>query len=127
MESGDTFYEWCAQGELRLQRCGQCREWCHMPRVICPSCSAQDWAWERVGELENDDKAALAEQWRMQIERQNYDWMSANLTMHYSAEKMVALGQISKKWASTGSRKQLDLVKSRLVTLGWYIQLVNEE
>lgn len=46
--SGDEFYAWCAAGELRLRRCNRCREWCHVPRVICPSCAAGDWAWEPV-------------------------------------------------------------------------------
>jgi uncharacterized OB-fold protein len=46
--SSDEFYEWCAAGELRLQRCNQCREWCHVPRVICPNCAARDWSWEAV-------------------------------------------------------------------------------
>ena len=46
--SGDEFYAWCARGELRLWRCNACREWSHPPRLICPSCAARDWAWERV-------------------------------------------------------------------------------
>lgn len=47
--SGDEFYAWCARGELRLWRCQDCREWCHVPRVTCPGCASTDWAWERVG------------------------------------------------------------------------------
>lgn len=46
--TGDEFYSWCARGELRLRRCNACREWCHVPRVICPSCAANDWSWEAV-------------------------------------------------------------------------------
>jgi len=46
--SGDEFYAWCARGELRLRRCNACREWCHVPRVICPACAGRDWSWERV-------------------------------------------------------------------------------
>ncbi len=46
--TGDEFYAWCARGELRVRRCRACREWCHVPRLICPSCAATDWAWERV-------------------------------------------------------------------------------
>jgi uncharacterized OB-fold protein len=46
--SGDEFYEWCARGELRLRRCNACGEWCHVPREICPSCTARDWSWEPV-------------------------------------------------------------------------------
>lgn len=46
--TGDEFYAWCARGELRLRRCRACREWCHVPRVTCPSCAATDWSWEPV-------------------------------------------------------------------------------
>lgn len=46
--TGDEFYAWCARGELRIRRCGACREWCHVPRLICPSCASAQWAWERV-------------------------------------------------------------------------------
>jgi len=46
--SGDEFYAWCARGELRLRRCNACKEWCHVPRVICPACAARDWSWEPV-------------------------------------------------------------------------------
>ena len=46
--TGDEFYAWCARGELRLRRCGACREWCHVPRVTCPNCASTDWSWERV-------------------------------------------------------------------------------
>ena len=46
--SGDEFYAFCAQGELRLRRCNACRAWCHVPRVICPACAARDWSWEPV-------------------------------------------------------------------------------
>jgi uncharacterized OB-fold protein len=46
--TGDEFYSWCARGELRLRRCKACGEWCHVPRLICPSCAANTWSWERV-------------------------------------------------------------------------------
>lgn len=46
--TGDEFYAWCARGELRLRRCGACREWCHVPRLTCPNCASTSWAWERV-------------------------------------------------------------------------------
>jgi uncharacterized OB-fold protein len=46
--TGDEFYAWCARGELRLRRCKACDEWCHVPRLICPSCAANTWSWEPV-------------------------------------------------------------------------------
>jgi uncharacterized OB-fold protein len=41
------FYAYCARGELRFQRCGSCRCWRHPPRVTCPRCGSEQWAWER--------------------------------------------------------------------------------
>lgn len=40
------FYGWTAQGELRFQRCGDCRRWRHLPRPLCPYCQSPNWAWE---------------------------------------------------------------------------------
>jgi uncharacterized OB-fold protein len=40
------FYGWCAQGELRFQRCASCRTWRHVPRVLCAACGSREWAWE---------------------------------------------------------------------------------
>ncbi len=41
------FYDWCRQGELRFQRCDSCHVWRHVPREICPQCSAAVWSWQR--------------------------------------------------------------------------------
>jgi uncharacterized OB-fold protein len=41
------FYAHCARGELRFQRCASCRSWRHPPRVTCPQCGSEQWAWER--------------------------------------------------------------------------------
>ena len=40
------FYAHCARGELRFQRCASCRAWRHPPRVACPGCGSESWAWE---------------------------------------------------------------------------------
>ena len=39
------FYDWCAKGELRFQRCKCCGAWRHVPREICAECSSFDWEW----------------------------------------------------------------------------------
>lgn len=39
------FYDWCAKGELRFQRCKCCGAWRHIPRDICAECSSFDWEW----------------------------------------------------------------------------------
>ena len=41
------FYGWCAQGELRFQRCKCCGAWRHVPREICAECSSFDWEWAK--------------------------------------------------------------------------------
>ncbi len=41
------FYAWCAQGELRFQRCDACGAWRHVPREICARCGAAAWSWAR--------------------------------------------------------------------------------
>jgi uncharacterized OB-fold protein len=42
------FWEWCRRGELRIQRCANCRAWRHLPRARCPECRRGDLVWERV-------------------------------------------------------------------------------
>ncbi|MDX2168378.1 MAG: Zn-ribbon domain-containing OB-fold protein [Deltaproteobacteria bacterium] len=39
------FWEACARGELRLQRCTACRAWRHHPRPLCPACGSFDYEW----------------------------------------------------------------------------------
>ncbi len=43
------FYGFCRDGELRFQRCSDCRAWRHVPREMCPRCGSFEWAWERSG------------------------------------------------------------------------------
>jgi len=40
------FFEGTARGELRLQRCTDCRTWRHYPRPACPACLSRRFAWE---------------------------------------------------------------------------------
>lgn len=40
------FYEFCARGELRLQRCAKCATWRHPPRHRCAVCGALEATWE---------------------------------------------------------------------------------
>jgi len=40
------FYGYCRRGELRFQRCGECRAWRHVPREMCPECGSWEWTWE---------------------------------------------------------------------------------
>jgi uncharacterized OB-fold protein len=42
------FYAFCARGELRLQRCVDCRVWRHPPRHRCAQCGSRAVAWEPV-------------------------------------------------------------------------------
>ena len=39
-------YALWARGELRLQRCGECRAWRHPPRYRCAACGSAEAAWE---------------------------------------------------------------------------------
>jgi uncharacterized OB-fold protein len=41
------FYGFCRQGELRFQRCSDCRAWRHVPREMCAACGSWDWEWAR--------------------------------------------------------------------------------
>lgn len=41
------FYRWCAQGELRFQRCSGCGRLRHVPREICAHCASFEWTWWR--------------------------------------------------------------------------------
>lgn len=42
------FWEFCRQGELRLQQCHACKGFWFPPAVFCPECWSDDWSWERV-------------------------------------------------------------------------------
>ncbi|MBS0598217.1 MAG: OB-fold domain-containing protein [Proteobacteria bacterium] len=39
------FYRWCAQGELRFQRCSDCGHYRHVPRELCAHCGSPKWVW----------------------------------------------------------------------------------
>lgn len=39
------FWEGCALGELRVQRCAACHHVTHPPRPMCPSCRSIDREW----------------------------------------------------------------------------------
>jgi uncharacterized OB-fold protein len=39
------FYAWCAKGELRFQRCTDCRTYRHVPREMCAECGSMSWEW----------------------------------------------------------------------------------
>lgn len=49
MPTPDTapFYEAAKRGELRFQRCTQCRTWRHYPRPACPQCLSREYTWEQ--------------------------------------------------------------------------------
>ena len=40
------FWDGCAAGELRLQRCEACAHWQFYPRLVCTSCGASALVWE---------------------------------------------------------------------------------
>ena len=40
------FWEHCNRGELRFQRCSDCRTWRHLPRFACAECGSDRWTWE---------------------------------------------------------------------------------
>ena len=42
------FWDGVAQGELRIQRCRECRHYIHYPRPICRFCRSRDLTGERV-------------------------------------------------------------------------------
>ena len=41
------FYQHCARGELRFQRCTPCGRFRHYPRPACPNCLSREFTWER--------------------------------------------------------------------------------
>jgi acetyl-CoA acetyltransferase/uncharacterized OB-fold protein len=49
LPTSDTapFYEAAKRGELRFQRCTQCRAWRHYPRPACPQCLSRQYTWEK--------------------------------------------------------------------------------
>ena len=44
----EEFYRAARRGELRFQRCTDCRAWRHYPRPACPECTSTRFGWERA-------------------------------------------------------------------------------
>ena len=44
---GAPFCEAARRGELRFQRCTDCRRFRHYPRPTCPHCLSRDFLWDR--------------------------------------------------------------------------------
>ncbi|MEM1231898.1 MAG: Zn-ribbon domain-containing OB-fold protein [Pseudomonadota bacterium] len=44
----EPYWQGCAEGELRLQRCADCGRHQFYPRIFCSHCGGQDLAWEAV-------------------------------------------------------------------------------
>ena len=44
----ETFWYWCNQGELRLQRCTRCNYLCWPVTGACEQCSGETFIWERM-------------------------------------------------------------------------------
>ncbi len=42
------FWEFCARGELRVQRCAGCGRLRQPPRPACPECSSFEKEWQRL-------------------------------------------------------------------------------
>ena len=47
-EDGAPFWEYAAQGELRVQACASCGELRFPPRPCCPHCHSFDSRWRRM-------------------------------------------------------------------------------
>jgi uncharacterized OB-fold protein len=41
------FYKFCAEHELRFQRCTGCGAWRHIPRDMCAKCGSFEWEWAK--------------------------------------------------------------------------------
>lgn len=47
-EASVPFFEWCARGELRIQRCSACDLRRMPPRPMCPACGSFDSEWQQM-------------------------------------------------------------------------------
>lgn len=47
-EDSAPFFDWCARGELRIQRCSACGVRRMPPRPMCPACGSLDSEWEQM-------------------------------------------------------------------------------
>lgn len=43
-----AYWQAARAGELKLQRCGECRRWIHFPEIRCPECGGLQLAFEAV-------------------------------------------------------------------------------
>jgi len=43
-----TFWEHCARGELRLQRCADCGSYLWPPAPVCDGCLGEELVWTRI-------------------------------------------------------------------------------
>ena len=50
-EEARPFWEALRRGELRLQRCAQCRRLLHPPAALCPDCHSFEFEWEPASGL----------------------------------------------------------------------------
>ena len=44
----DQYWDWCQQGELRIQRCADCGHWVYFPAPRCHRCLSERLLWTRV-------------------------------------------------------------------------------
>jgi uncharacterized OB-fold protein len=47
-EVSRPFWEGCRRGELRMQRCADCKRFRFYPREMCPHCRSMEAEWESV-------------------------------------------------------------------------------
>lgn len=43
-----TYFDYCQQGELRIQRCSACSAYVFYPRSVCPACFGRELQWVRA-------------------------------------------------------------------------------
>ena len=44
----DAFWQWCEQGELRIQKCTACGELCWPTTEACEACGGASFDWEKM-------------------------------------------------------------------------------
>ncbi|MGE0880282.1 MAG: Zn-ribbon domain-containing OB-fold protein [Acidimicrobiia bacterium] len=44
----DAFWDWCSQGQLRIQRCAACSHLTWPPAPECEKCTSPDLSWEAM-------------------------------------------------------------------------------
>jgi uncharacterized OB-fold protein len=59
------FWEGCALGELRFQRCGACAAPTFVPDLVCRACGGRDLRWERSSGRGRIDTWSVV--WRPQV------------------------------------------------------------